>query len=244
MPLLLHLAGRLTQRVASAWAAHPQAGGPWQRSVDILTRAAPCAAGSLLQTIDTLLEEAQRAGTVTHAGDVAARNMWEAIARRGDPPGGVPLHMAVSQTQLAGDYIPPLAQEVILLQYGSPSLVREIHALEQCFRAEERLVRQPGACEFRWAPDQEVQWWVDRLLAVLPAHIACALEEVPMYSQYIVQSTMVEVVRDALVGLEGYRDSPMSAGAACEVSPRLGATMPLRLAVALTYAGVTTAKPT
>ena len=35
----------------------------------------------------------------------------------------------------------------------------------------------------------------------------------------------------------------MKADAACEVSPRLGATMPLRLAVAFMYAGVTTAKP-
>ena len=57
-----------------------------------------------------------------------------------------------------------------------------------------------GVGEFRHAPDQEVQWWHDRLLHVPYDRIVEALEEVPMYSQYIQQSDMSEIVRDMFIG--------------------------------------------
>ena len=118
------------------------------------------------------------------------------------------------------------------------------HALVLCFQ---ECAVEPHAAvggELIAAPDREVQFWVDRLLQQESIHVGRALMEVPMYSQYITCSSLADVAKHTLTGLQGFLNSPMHTEAACEMAPMLGATMPLRLAVALAYGGLTTAKPT
>ena len=240
VPALLQASGHLAPCIAVEWDSHPLAGVAWQRLTNTLQRAPNSRLDSLVGTLRTLVDEA---GAAAHEGDVALLAQWRSCSPSSNCMAGVPLRAAVQQAMLADGYIPPLAQEALLLAYGTPDMVRDIHHVERCFQ-DTSPGRQPASgSEFSTAPDTEVQWWVDRLMSVSPDCVTQALSQVPMYSQYITRSSVADVARDALAGLQAYTDTPMCAEVACEVAPRLGATMPLRLAVAITYAGHTTAKP-
>ena len=76
------------------------------------------------------------------------------------------------------------------MQFGTPAIVQDLHALEHIFHTRANPIGPVEQCVFRHAPDQEVQWWVDQLLATPQEHVGHALEQVPLYSQYIRESTL------------------------------------------------------
>ena len=96
---------------------------------------------------------------------------------------------------------------------------------------------------FKIAPDTEVSWWTDQLLGTSPERLQTTWRSIPMYTQYIEEHTVDEVIQHTMDVLDRLPDNQLDGSAALEVSPRLGAVMPLPLAVAISYCSVTTAKP-
>ena len=107
----------------------------------------------------------------------------------------------------------------------------------------EALPAQVGPPCFASAPDAEVEFWVARLMA-MPEDAACNFwRQMPMYTQYITEHSLAEVGQHMLSGVDALVASPMTGDQALEVAPRLGAVMPLPMAVYVLYCSRTTAKP-
>ena len=92
-------------------------------------------------------------------------------------------------------------------------------------------------------PEGEVMWCTQHLLNLQPQCVLAAWRSLPCYSQYITDSTLDDVLSDVLLALDDMSVARISLESACGMAPRLGTVAPLPIAVAWTFAAVTSAKP-
>ena len=104
-------------------------------------------------------------------------------------------------------------------------------------------LRTVGDPCFRACPDEEVDWWVRHLLQAPIDEAVDLWRRIPQYSQYILQHEVSEVAEHCLAGIKSMRENAIDGDAALLVAPRLGAVLPLPMAVCVQFCSLTTAKP-
>ena len=248
VPLLLGGAQALCEQAVRAWEGDLQLGAWWRTAVAQL-QTAQVPAGLLLQDLQLYVVAS---GVCSPAAN--ARAALEPLL----PDAGQNVCLAEVLRAVAGSdgYIAGEVQELLLQRFGGQLLCQEVLALSDRVRdgwphhrphpprcAAESPIRTVGRPCFRVCPDQEVEWWVDRLMQMPSADLGLAWRQLPLYSEYVQEHALEEVAHHALEGVSSCCDFAMLASQAVDMCPRLGATCPLPLAVLEVFCARTTAKP-
>ena len=159
----------------------------------------------------------------------------------------------VAALQDAAGYLAAVHQDAILQAFGSHFCALAARELAETFRAlrpasagnclPDSIPPQMGRPCFLMSPDEEVEHWVSQLLPLPEDAALNLLRQMPVYSEYIRQHSIEEVAQHMADGVKSMIGATLCADEALEVGPRLGAVMPLPLAVCLLYCSRTTAKP-
>ena len=133
VPLLLDAAGLLNSQASRAWRQHELASVEWDRWCQRLRTVPAVSISALAAALQTELDRHPHTCRSNHS----VRLLWHSAASgRGDGSGAeTNLHEIVSNSLLANSYIPGLAQEVLLLQFGGPDLCHAVLQLAEGLRS-------------------------------------------------------------------------------------------------------------
>ena len=259
VPLLLQAAGKLDAGAERGWSTHTLSRSWWGEAVQALQRAPACSVNGLLRSASYILPPPARATEHPDIATVLPR--WLMAAGGPDRP---VLDVAASVNAALGSdaYVPPAVQDLLLFHYAGGALASRIATAANAFRrppgvsplpatdaAHHRLLPQPlrprllGRQCFRRDADAEVGWWCAQLLQAPERERAQLWARLPSYTQYIQEASLDEVLTDTIDSLRALKGQSLTADAACELAPRLGAVTTLPLAVLCMYSAICSAKP-
>ena len=246
VPLLLACAGLLGFSATAAWSRHPRAGALFREIVAALRSSPPQYLAAVAECMATLHAQRCSEGASPCPQD---HDVW-ARCRQAERSRPLTIAESVRYVVLPDGYIPPVAQEALLIIYGREAMVELLERLSCALRNASpeanphAVVLAPiGRPCFLEDPDGEVAWWVDQLIAAGPTRAQSVFQRVPSYAQYVEEHSLEEVMAHTVAGFEALSGATLRAAQAVELAPRLGAVMVLPLAVAVAYCSVTTAKP-